>query len=124
MENIVVFRGNLCLLIHDERILSSEGIVRDADHLRVSNSVTLLLRWQAGRERAQVGQLGAELDLRSIHENGKNGLRCAGIIDDLVGEEQFRVVVCERLRFVRCWYPLEKEDEPEDGSAPQRHIFG
>ena len=37
VEDVVVLRGCLALFIHHERVLSSEGIMSDADYLRVAN---------------------------------------------------------------------------------------
>ena len=35
----------------------------------------------------------------------------AGIIDDLVREEELRIVVSQRLGLVGLWDPLKEEDE-------------
>ena len=37
VEDVVVLRGSLAFFVHHERVLSSEGIMSDADDLRVAN---------------------------------------------------------------------------------------
>ena len=44
----------------------------------------------------------------------------AGIIDDLVREEELRVVVCQRLGLIRLWDPLKEEDEAVNRSISNK----
>ena len=124
MEHIIIFASRLGLLVHHEGILPREAIVRDTNHLRVADRVPFLLWWQAGTERAEVGELGAQLDLRTIHQNGQNGLGRAGVVDHLIGEEELRIVVCQSLGLGGLRHPLEEKDESVDRSATSNKVLG
>ena len=89
----------------------------DANDLRIADGVSLLFRWKTCRETTQIGEFRPKLYLWSVHQDGKDGLRGTGIIDNLICEEKFRVVVGESLRLVIGRYPLEQEDQSVDGPA-------
>ena len=52
VEDIIVLRGSLALFIHDEGVLSSEGVMGDTDDLRVANRMAFLSRGETGTELA------------------------------------------------------------------------
>ena len=116
MEHVVILCGSFGLLFHDERILSGEAIMGHSDHLRVADGMASLFRGQTHREALKVGKLWADVDLRSIHKDRKDGLRSTCVVNDLVGEEKFRVVLCECLGFLAFRNPLKEEDQSVDRS--------
>ena len=44
----------------------------------------------------------------------------AGIIDDLVREEELRIIVCQRLGLIGLWHPLKEEDEAVNRSISNK----
>ena len=45
-----------------------------------------------------------------------------GIIDDLVREEELRIIVCQCFGLVWLWYPLEEEDEAVNRSKVEKSL--
>ena len=43
-----------------------------------------------------------------------------GIIDDLVCEEELRIIVCQRLGLIGLWDPLKEKDEAVNRSISNK----
>ena len=123
MEHVIVLGGDLRLFLHHEGILSSEAVVSNADFIRIADSMSLLSWRKPGSERLKVGEFITDIDLWSVHQNGEDGLGSAGIVNDLVGEKQLRVVLAECLWFGWLSNPLEKEDKSVDGPVKLDEIL-
>ena len=115
VEDIIIFGCWLGIFIHDKRVLSGEAIMGNPNLFTVANRVSLISRWQAHGETAQILQLISKFDLWPVHEDRQNCLRGTRIIDHLVGEEELWVVVGQSLGLVRLLLPLEKKDQSVDG---------
>ena len=115
VEYIIIFGCWLSIFIHDKRVLSREAIMGNPNLFTVANRVSLIPRWQAYGETAQILQFITKFDLWPVHENRQNRLRGTSIIDHLVGKEELWVVVSQSLGLVRLLLPLEKEDQSVDG---------
>ena len=115
VEDVIIFSCWLSIFIHDKWVLSSEAIMGNPNLFTVANRVSLIPRWQAYGETAQILQFISEFDLWPVHKDGQNCLRGTCIIDHLVGEEELWVVVGQSLGLVRLLLPLEKEDQSVDG---------
>ena len=87
VEHVVVLGGRFSLIVHHEGVLPREAVVSLADFLTIADSMAFVLAWQTYGEAAQVLKLITQFHLRSIHQNGQDGLRGTGVVDHLIGEE-------------------------------------
>lgn len=55
--------------------------------------LTSHFRGKVCSEVSQAGELWAQRELRLVQQDREDGLGCAGIVDHLLGEENFAVVV-------------------------------
>lgn len=92
----VLRRGRLI----DERRRARKGVMRGADGLAVGEGLAAQIGREAGGEVLEGAQLGADVDgvrgsrcggaggVVVVEDDGENGLRAAGVLDGLVGEER------------------------------------
>lgn len=86
-----------------------------SNELRVANGLASDAVVHGGRELLERTKLRADVQLLGLVEkDGQNGLRRAGVRDNLSREEQSRVVLGER-RSLAIVNILEEEDESVDG---------
>lgn len=94
VEDVIIFFSGSRLFVDHEGVLASEAVVSLSDLIRVSESHTLVLRWEALGELAKIGQFRSKIDnILSVEQNGQDSLGSARIIDDLIGEEELIVIV-------------------------------
>lgn len=91
----VLRRGRLI----DERRRARKGVVCGADGLTVGEGLAAEIGREAGGEVLEGAQLGADVDsvrgsrrcgaggVVVVEDDGEDGLRAAGVLDGLVGEE-------------------------------------
>lgn len=130
--HIRVLVGGRALCLVDEGRRPGERVVRGADDLRVGQRLAAEVGGEARGEFLERGQLGSDVDGHGrrrggvlVEDHGEDGLRAAGVLDRLPGEEDAvvgRVLVIGAVRrggrVARlASNPLEEEDDAVDGAV-------
>lgn len=113
----VLFLAPVLGVLDLEGVLPSEAVVRSADHLRVADGPAAIARSQGHAELLQIPQLISDVYIvLSVQQNAQQGISGTGVVDHLIGKEELRVIVGERLFGGTCrlLLPLEEEDETVD----------
>lgn len=96
VEGVLCFAALVVAFLDDEGVIARERVVPGSDRLAVADRMAPLLERQLHTEHLQIAHVGAQLQ-GAVHENRQQRLRRAGVVDDLVREEQRRVALLEAL---------------------------
>jgi hypothetical protein len=116
VKNVVVILCGSVVLLNGEGVLPGEAIMDLPDEVRIADGPSFVLGRHAHREVPNLGELIADVYLVGlVHDDGEDGLGGASVVDHLVREKESGVGVLHGLTLLRVGYPLEQENQAEDG---------
>lgn len=87
----------------------------DSDDVHVCERESSFFGREVFGELLVGSEIGADIDILVVEEDRDDSLCGAGVLDDLVGEEEVLVVMCKAFTLLGLGGPAEEEDEAVDG---------